>query len=309
MNVLQHFFQRRWWLIVVAAAAVLLAIWATLRFLLTIIFPTSVDTVRLLDVGFAFIIGIVAIALLSRIIARYVNAYVGATQSNVIRLLFQVVSLSILFLTLFSMSGVNIGNALLGAGFLGIVLGLAAQTVLGNFFAGLMLLASRPFRIGDRVALIIWQYGKFPPSLSHGWMEPSYTGVIKEITLIYTKLLTDANNIVTVPNGVVMQSLILNLSHDKQHGYIAAQLEVPIQVDPEELHKNLNFQLSKMPTFKGKEESFELLEVSPAAYLVALSYRIGPKQERESKTLLLCAFRLALLSTDKNPENNLRTEQ
>ena len=79
-------------------------------------------------------------------------------------------------MTVFSISGVNIGNALLGAGFIGIVLGLAAQTVIGNFFAGLMLFASRPFYIGDRVALIIWQYGKFPPKLSHGWMEPSNTG-------------------------------------------------------------------------------------------------------------------------------------
>ena len=64
----------------------------------------------------------------------------------------------------------------------------------------------RPFRIYDRIALINWQYGKFPPTLNHGWLEPSYTGLVKGISLLYTKISTDHNGLLKVPNGVVAQS-------------------------------------------------------------------------------------------------------
>jgi len=47
---------------------------------------------------------------------------------------------------------------------------------------------------------------------------------------MYTKVLTDSNVLVTVPNGVVSQSLTLNLRHNK-HSYVGTQLEVPIHVE------------------------------------------------------------------------------
>jgi hypothetical protein len=91
-----------------------------------------------------------------------------------------------------------------------------------------------------------------------------------------------------------MQCLILNHNHDKTQSYISAQLEVPIKVNPNELQKNLNAELSKIPAFSGKEKNFEILEVSPASYLVALLYRIEAKKEREMKTLLFKAYRIVL---------------
>jgi small-conductance mechanosensitive channel len=301
LRILKVNLAKSWLLILIGVVVVLFVSWIALRFFLTTTFSMSTEVARFIDVTLTFAVGIVAIVLISKLISRYVTAYVGPAQGNIVKLLFYVAGFSILLLVAFSVSGADIGNILLGAGFLGIVIGLAAQTVLGNFFAGLMLLASRPFHIGDRVALINWQYGKFPPSLSHGWLEPAYTGYIKEITLIYTKIFTDSSVLVTVPNGVAMQSLILNLSHDKKQSYISSQLEVPINVDPDVLHKKLAAQLSTMQGFSGKEESFEILEVSPSAYLLALSYSIAPKTEREMKTILFKAYRLALTnSTSKN---------
>jgi len=284
---------KRWLLILVLWAAILGSIWVAVHFELTSVL-VGTNAVRFVDVVFLFAVGTVAILFVSKIISQYVSCYVGASQGNTVRLLFQVVSFAVLLVVAFSLTGGNWGNALLGAGFLGIVLGLAAQAVLGNFFAGLMLIASKPFGIDDRIALINWQYGKFPPSLSHGWLEPAYTGYVKEITLIYTKIMTDSNMLVTVPNGVAMQCLILNHNHDKTQSYIAAQLEVPIKVNPDELQKNLNAELSKIPAFSGKEKNFEILEVSPASYLVALLYSIEAKKEREMKTLLFKAYRIVL---------------
>ncbi len=291
---------KRWLLLLLFWASVLVLLWFAVRLELTTIFGAA-DSIRYVDILFLFIIGTVVIMLISRVVSRYVTWYVGPSQGNTVRLLFQVISFALLLLVAFSLAGGNLSSAILGAGFLGIVLGLAAQTALGNFFAGLMLLASKPFNVDDRIALINWQYGKFPPSLQHGWLEPAYTGYVKEITLIYTKIMTDANMLVTVPNGVAMQCLILNHNHDKSQSYISAQLEVPIDANPEELQRSLKAELSALAEFRGKEETFEILEVSATSYLVALMYSIEPKKEREMKTQLFKACRQALL--------NLKTEQ
>ena len=290
---------RKGLLILILSVVTVLALWSVTRFWLITVLLTSEQAVRLIDAGLILVTGFVTIMLLSQLIARHVVAYLAPTQSNEIRLLFQVAGFSLILLIVFLIVGMNLVGALVGVGFFGIVVGLAAQAVLGNLFSGLMLVASRPFNIGDRIALVTWQYGKFPPSLSHGWLEPSYTGHVKEITLIYTKILTDSNSLVTVPNGILTQCLILNLSHDK-YGHVGTQFEAPIQVDPDELHQSLNSLLSIMPDFKGEEESFELLEISPSAYLVAISFRVEKQREREMKPFLIKAFRQALMSTYKS---------
>ena len=49
--------------------------------------------------------------------------------------------------------GINVTSVLLGAGVLGLVLGLALQETLGNIFSGLSLLIEAPFRKGDLILL------------------------------------------------------------------------------------------------------------------------------------------------------------
>jgi small-conductance mechanosensitive channel len=299
---------KRWLLLLTLWAAILAVVWVAVRLELTNV-VVGADVFRFVDVVFLFVVGTIAILFFSRILSRYISCYIGASQGNTVRLLFQVATFALLLLVAFSLAGGNVGNALLGAGFIGIVLGLAAQAVLGNFFAGLMIISSKPFGIDDRIALINWQYGKFPPSLAHGWQEPAYTGQVKEITLIYTKIMTDSNMLITVPNGVAMQCLILNHHHDRNQSHIAAQLDVPINIKPEDLQKRLNAELSSMAGFSGTEENFEILEVSSTSYLVALLYSIAPKKEREMKTLLFKAYRIALLGLAKESDFLGRKEQ
>ena len=59
----------------------------------------------------------------------------------------------IALMTIFSIMGYDLTVLLVGAGFLGIVVGLAAQSTLANFFAGMQLLVERPFKVGDTIML------------------------------------------------------------------------------------------------------------------------------------------------------------
>jgi small-conductance mechanosensitive channel len=285
-------------LVIVSTIAILLG-WTILRYWLQS--PTfSQGIIHIVDIGVVAVTGLAATVLLVRLAARPIAARAGATQTNAIKNLFQLLGIALVIVAVIFLSGptgASLVSTLVGIGFFGIVIGLAAQAVLGNIFSGIMLLASRPFHINDRIALINWTYGKFPPSITHGWLEPSYTGVVKGITLTYTKILTDANAMLKVPNGIVTQSLIMNLSHTRQ-GHAAIQFEVPIAVDPDDLRKRLNTLLSDMKEFEGEELSFDILEMSSFAYLIAMNYKVDRQNEAEMKSTIFKAIRLALIHPD-----------
>ena len=76
----------------------------------------------------------------------------------------------------------------------GIVIGLSAQDILKNFFAGIWVLVERPFRIGDTIEV------------------SGYTGVVEEISFRTTQLRTDDGREVIVPNGTFMTTAVVNLT-------------------------------------------------------------------------------------------------
>jgi small-conductance mechanosensitive channel len=77
----------------------------------------------------------------------------------------------------------------------GAALGFASTKTLGNFIAGLFLLAARPFRVGDYVRI--------------GTVE----GIVQEITINYTKVLTIIKNIVSISNLQILDRDITNFAH------------------------------------------------------------------------------------------------
>ena len=87
----------------------------------------------------------------------------------------------------------NLSFAILaGAGFLGIVVGLAAQSTMSNIISGVSLAIFRPFRVGDRVN-VRDDYGK-----------------ITDITLRHTVVKTWDNRRLIIPNHVISDEAIIN---------------------------------------------------------------------------------------------------
>lgn len=71
-----------------------------------------------------------------------------------------------------------------------LVVGFAAQNILANMISGLYLSIVRPFKIGDRITI------------------SSNSGIIYDIELLYTKLLTENGDIVLVPSSSMVSSTI-----------------------------------------------------------------------------------------------------
>ena len=82
--------------------------------------------------------------------------------------------------------------AVLGAA--GLAIGLALQGSLSNFAAGFMLVAFRPFKVGDFIE------------------GAGIAGSVEEIQIFSTKLRTPDNKIIIVPNGKIFDDSITNYS-------------------------------------------------------------------------------------------------
>jgi small conductance mechanosensitive channel len=73
----------------------------------------------------------------------------------------------------------------------GIVVGFAAQNIIGNAIAALYLAITRPFKIGDRITV----FGN--------------TGVVYDIGLLYSKLHMDSGDIVLASNSLMLTTMVI----------------------------------------------------------------------------------------------------
>ena len=80
----------------------------------------------------------------------------------------------------------------------GLAIGMALQGSLGNFAGGVLLMIFKPIKIGD----LIEAQGEL--------------GVVKEIEIFTTKLLTPTNKEVIIPNGALSNGNIVNYSSEGQ---------------------------------------------------------------------------------------------
>ena len=93
----------------------------------------------------------------------------------------------------------SIGTALLaGAGVVSVVIGLAAQSTLGNLVAGLSIALYRPFRLGDTLQVTA----------------PTGTdiGVVELISLGYTTLRAPDGHMIVLPNAIAASQVTINLN-------------------------------------------------------------------------------------------------
>ena len=114
--------------------------------------------------------------------------------------------------------GISPEAALAGGAFTGLVIGLAAQPVLGNIFAGIYILATRFVEVGDEVRIITWELPyqwAFLPAykfFSPDYVYIGYKGRVVEVNLFYTTIVTESGAEIKYPNMVVLRSAIVDYS-------------------------------------------------------------------------------------------------
>jgi small conductance mechanosensitive channel len=106
-----------------------------------------------------------------------------------------------------SQLGINVAAALAGLGVAGIAVGFAAQETIANMIAGFLVFWDRPFRVGDFITT-----------------HDTY-GQVYEITMRTTRIRTQENTFVVIPNKNLIGELLVNHSM-----YGELRVNVPIGI-------------------------------------------------------------------------------
>lgn len=138
---------------------------------------------------------------IASLIADWIGRALGRTQlertatlflGRVVRVALQVV----LLLAVVQLLGVPMTSMLALLGAAGLAIGLALKDSLSNIASGVMLVALRPFKVGDVVTI----NGK--------------TGKVEAISIFQTQLRGADNQTITLPNSLVTTDAIINLTPD-----------------------------------------------------------------------------------------------
>ena len=110
--------------------------------------------------------------------------------------------------------GVSVTSLLAAFSVVGLAASLAVQDSLSNLASGIMLLVTKPFKIGDYVEI------------------DDVSGTVKMISLIHTRITTIDNKMIYVPNSKIIATKIVNYTQQEKRRVdleISASYDAPIE--------------------------------------------------------------------------------
>lgn len=159
-------------------------------------------TPALMSFGYRLLAAIIIILVGIRV-AKMVNRFLKKTfermsmEVSVMKFLLSVTNVGIYAIVLFMAAdkiGIPSASIIAMLGSAGLAIGLALQGSLSNVAGGILILVTRPFVVGDYIVL------------------NGVEGSVHSIGLTYTSLQTGDNKKITIPNGTVSNTTIVNVT-------------------------------------------------------------------------------------------------
>ncbi len=174
--------------------------------------------------------------------------------TNSIKLLLNI----ILFLTILSYIGIPMTSIIALLGSIGLALGLALQGGLSNIAGGLMILIFKPFKVGDYID-------------TH-----TDAGTVVDINLFYTVIITLDNKKISLPNGSLSNTNIINFSA-KEKRRLDLKYSISYNSDINKVKNIINKVLDKENLIKDEERLIRLGEYGDNALVIYV--RVWVKSE------------------------------
>lgn len=152
----------------------------------------------MINVGIAFgiiLVGYIVVSIVCRIIRKALNrSKLDEVLHTFIINCIKVILWIMIIITALSYIGIPVSAFLAALGAAGVAVALALKDSLGNFAGGILIILTKPFKKGDYIE------------------DYQTAGQVEKIDLLYTTLLTFDNKVITVPNGKLANSTIVNYS-------------------------------------------------------------------------------------------------
>jgi small conductance mechanosensitive channel len=187
------------------------------------LFPGFGEPVRIATVVILVVLGWGLARGLGRSLAPAMFRRMDPGTAGSVGFLIRLVTLAIVAAVALRIAGVNAGTLAVGGAFTAVVLGLAAQQTFGNLFAGLVLLTTRPFRVGERVRLV------------GGMLAGQIEGIVGSLGLFYTSLVSGADRIM-IPNSMILNLAVIPLREPER---VELRARIGADTTPAEVQERL----------------------------------------------------------------------
>jgi small-conductance mechanosensitive channel len=202
-------------------------------------------------------------------------------------------------LAIIGIAGADLSGFLAGGIVTGLVLGIALQPILSNFFAGILIMATRMIEVGNRARLVTSGIPFSPAILpaykyfSADFIEPGFKGTIIDINFFYTRMVTDEGREIKIPNIIFMNSAVVDYSPEfSKREVVNLRVEMPIgNTDLESLEERIRealrgFQIEAGPFFNEQSDKEHVIILVKLAVPVGEDWR-KVKSEALKRLLML----------------------
>jgi small-conductance mechanosensitive channel len=136
----------------------------------------------------------------------FTKHHLSVGRAGALKFFLQIVGYVMILLMTLDLVGISVAKLLLGSAVIGIILGVAAQQALANFFASIVIIFAHPFSIGEDIVLYSGTFGG------------KYYGRVMDIGLTHTRLKDEEGNIVHLPNATILASAAITKYKPKENG-------------------------------------------------------------------------------------------
>lgn len=154
--------------------------------------------IRLVAAVFVLVIGFKITSIITKKIKS--SRTMAEADVSVVSFISSFISLGLRIALIFSVIailGVPMSSMVALVASAGVAIGLAVQGALSNLVGGIMILMFKPFKVGDYIEAA------------------GESGTVKDISVVYTVLITPDNKHITVPNGTLTNSVLKNYSTEE----------------------------------------------------------------------------------------------
>lgn len=134
-----------------------------------------------------------------KVLAKQADTTILGFMPLIVKLL-KIVIIFIAVATLLQAHGYSITSLIAGFGITGLAVGFGAQTTISNVFGSFSLLADKAYKIGDYIVINQTVHDK------------PVEGFVEEINLRSTKIRSADGSLVIVPNNIVANGVVKNVS-------------------------------------------------------------------------------------------------
>ena len=142
-----------------------------------------------------FIIGFLLSKLLIRVVSGILKkSNIDRTAHHFLKSIVKIVIYTLIIVMALSIIGVPMTSIVTVIGAAGLAISLALQTSLSNLAGGFIILSSKPFKVNDYIEI------------------DGISGTVEKISILYTNIVSVDNKISFIPNGIVANAKITNLT-------------------------------------------------------------------------------------------------